>query len=53
MISVSKNVYIGKLDDILCPGHMLLMILMEKKTVGKFYQNELQKTNQKSLELKK
>ena len=35
MISVSKNVYIDKLDDILCPGHMLLMILMEKKTVGK------------------
>ena len=37
----------------LCHGHMLLMILMEKKLLEPFTKKELQKTNQKEFRVQK
>ena len=53
MISVSKNFYIDKLDDILCRGYMLLMIITEKKLLENFIKMNCKKQIKKSLELKK
>ena len=40
----SKEVFVIKQVKTLRHGHMLLVILMEKKVVGTFYEKELQKT---------
>ena len=53
MILVSKNVCIDKLDDILCRGHMLLMIITEKKLLENLAKMNCKKQIKKSLELKK
>ena len=43
----SEEVFLIKKVKILCPGHMLLMILTEKKLFKHYTKRNCQKTNQK------
>ena len=49
----SEDVFVIKKLQTLCCRHVLLMILMGEEIAGTFYENKLQKINQKNLELKK
>ena len=49
-IGLKKFLWLKKLK-ILCCGHILLMVLMEKKLLESFYIKELLKTNQRELKI--
>ena len=52
MRMIKKYLILKKLKA-LCRGHMLLVILMEKKLLERFMQKNFKKQIKKSLELKK
>ena len=49
-IGLKKFLWLKKLK-ILCCGHILLMVLMEKKLLESFYIKELLQTNQRELKI--
>ena len=49
----SEEVLMVKKKKILCPGLMLLMILIEKKILGTFYKKEMEKKSVKCFKEKR